>query len=48
MAVEKKNIGIEMPPPEILIEVYGKSSYGDDPKQTTNSTHQPHPKTVNW
>jgi hypothetical protein len=32
---------------DIQIEAYGKRSYGDDPKLTTNSTHQPQPKTIN-
>jgi hypothetical protein len=30
----------------ILIEVYGKSSYGNDLKPTTNSTYQSHLKTI--
>jgi hypothetical protein len=31
----------------ILIEAYGKRSYGDDLKLTINSTHQPKPTEVN-
>src|SRR5947207_6866792 len=31
----------------ILVGAYNKRSYGDDTKLTTNSTHQPHLKTIN-
>jgi hypothetical protein len=32
---------------DILVEAYGKRSYGDDPKLTTNSAHQPKSTEVN-
>jgi hypothetical protein len=31
----------------ILIEAYGKRSYGDDSRLTINSTHQPKPTEAN-